>query len=93
MSAEHFPTHDRRTDSILDPKRDLVAGPRLASLEPMHVLEGRGLEDPLVQSGSPHAQGVIDALPRTGEEAIERDVDSESELAHAISCSTETAST
>src|SRR2546430_13606769 len=83
VSAEHVPPHDRCADisgGLLD---DTVAVVHLAPGLAVRLAPEAKREDPLVQPHAAHAEWVIDALVRAGDETVERHRDPESQLRHS----------
>src|SRR5439155_17120070 len=89
VAAEHVAPHHGGPDvseRILDNARAFVD---LAALKALHRAPDGEWKHPLVQRHTANPEGVVDALARTGNEAVERHRDLEAQPGHAISRSTE----
>src|SRR5256885_9025735 len=85
MTAEHVPSHDRRADVYqlgLEHLRVLVVvAPGLAVPAP----PGPKGDDPLMESFAAEAEGLLQALVRSGSVAVERHRDTQTQLGHVRS--------
>ena len=83
MPAEHVPPHDRGAevgDRLLDHLRALVDLPALAAV---HLPEDRERKHPFMHPHAADAERIVDALIRSGDEAVERHRDLEAQPGHA----------
>ena len=74
-AAEHVPPHDVGPDIVEDLFDDLRVGVALAALHPLLGAPRARLERPLVQAHAAFADGVLLALIRPRDEAVQRDRD------------------
>jgi len=82
VASEHISSHNRRADVGEELVDDGAALVRLPALLAVCLTPGGGGENPLMQAHSADTEGVLHALIRSGDEAVERYRNLEPQLGH-----------
>ena len=71
--AEHVASHDPRADTYAKARRDIVVDAGSTAGLASDALEGARRDEPIVQSFTTDAEGLLASLERAGAVAVERD--------------------